>query len=179
MCGESSKVCEKWMQPITTKVLINTHWRLNQFIDNNMSKPTNVHSHHWRTLVAMRTTKVLQAKYENMRSISKWKGSTTMHMKTIDREVVTRLVSLWNYVSLMCDLYLNYIWSCVCRLIYVLTFVMDDFGDNIEEPPTIRCRNECGSRQRVSTLTKREMQGEIGPWNRIKVYLYSSLWVEI
>ena len=61
------------MQPIITKVLINTHWRLHQFNDNNMGKPANVHSEHWSILVTMRTTEAWQAKSEHMRSISKGK----------------------------------------------------------------------------------------------------------
>ena len=34
------------MQPIIMKVLINTHWRLNQLIDNNMGKFANMQSEH-------------------------------------------------------------------------------------------------------------------------------------
>ena len=81
------------MQPIITKVLINTRWRLNQLIDNNMGKPADVSSEHWKTLVAMRTTEASQAKSEQMRSISKGKGSTTAQLKVIEREVVSHLVS--------------------------------------------------------------------------------------
>jgi hypothetical protein len=40
----SNKVCEKWMQPIITNVLINTRWRFNQPIENNMGKLADVHS---------------------------------------------------------------------------------------------------------------------------------------
>ena len=81
------------MQPIITKVLINTRWRLNQLIDNNMGKPADVSSEHWKTLVAMRITDASQAKSKHMRSISKGKGSTTAQLKAIEREVVSRLVS--------------------------------------------------------------------------------------
>ena len=94
MCGESSKMCEKWMQLIITKVLINTRWRLNQLIDGNMGKPANVHPEHWKTLVAMRATEATQAKYEHMHSTSGGNGSTIVQMKAIEREVVSRLVSL-------------------------------------------------------------------------------------
>ena len=94
MCGHTDKVCEKWMRPIITKVLINTRWRLNQLIDNNAAKPPDVDAEHWKTLVAMRATEAAHLKSEHMRSISKGKGSTTAQMKTIGREVVSRLVSL-------------------------------------------------------------------------------------
>ena len=97
------------MQPIITKVLINTRWRLNQLIDNNMGKPADVHSEHWNTLVAMRTTEASQAKSEHMRSISKGKGSTTAQLKAIEREVVSRLVSFRIHVALMMDLYEKHI----------------------------------------------------------------------
>jgi hypothetical protein len=93
MCGQSDKVCEKWMRPIITKVLINTRWRLNSIIDNNGSKPADVDPEHWKTLVAMRATEAAQVKSEHMRGISKGKGSTTAQMKAIEREVVSRLVS--------------------------------------------------------------------------------------
>lgn len=93
MCGQSDKVCEKWMRPIITKVLINTPWRLNSLIDNNGSKPADVDLEHWKTLVAMRATEAAQARSEHMRGISKGKGSTTAQMKAIEREVVSRLVS--------------------------------------------------------------------------------------
>ena len=94
MCGESEKVCEKWMRPIITKVLINTRWRLNQLIDNNAGKPADVDPEHWKTLVAMRATEAAQVKSDHMRSISKGKGSTSAQMKAIEREVVSRLVSM-------------------------------------------------------------------------------------
>ena len=91
MCGHCHKVCEKWMRPIITKVLINTRWRLNQLIDNNGYKPADVDAEHW-TLVAMRATEAAHMRSEHMRSISKGKGSTTAQMKAIEREVVSRLV---------------------------------------------------------------------------------------
>ena len=100
MCGQSDKVCEKWMRPIITKVLINTRWRLNQLIDNDAGKPGDVDPEHWKTLVAMRATEAAQVKSDHMRSISKGKGSTTDQMKAIEREVVSRLVSnLARYVE--------------------------------------------------------------------------------
>ena len=92
-CGHCDKVC-KWMRPIITKVLINTRWRLNQLIDNNAGKPLDVDAKHWKTLVAMRATDVAHAKSEHMHSILKGKRSTTTQMKAIEREVVSRLVSL-------------------------------------------------------------------------------------
>ena len=94
MCGHCDKVCEKWMRPIITKVLINTRWRLNQLIDNNAGKPADVDAEHWKTLVAMHATEAAHAKSEHMRTISKGKGSTTVQLKAIEREVVSRLVSL-------------------------------------------------------------------------------------
>ena len=101
MCGQSDKVCEKWMRPIITKVLINTRWRLNQLIDNNAGKPADVDPEHWKTLVAMRATEAAQVKSDHMRSISKGKGSTSAQMKAIEREVVSRLVSIQtSYVAL-------------------------------------------------------------------------------
>ena len=100
MCGQSDKVCEKWMRPIITKVLINTRWRLNELIDNDAGKPGDVDPEHWKTLVAMRATEAAQVKSDHMRSISKGKGSTTDQMKAIEREVVSRLVSnLARYVE--------------------------------------------------------------------------------
>jgi hypothetical protein len=92
MCGHCDKVCEKWMRPIITKVLINTRWRLNQLIDNKGSKPADVDVEHWKTLVAMRATEAAHMRSEHMRSISKGKGSTTAQMKAIERQVVSRLV---------------------------------------------------------------------------------------
>jgi hypothetical protein len=80
------------MRPIITKVLINTRWKLNQIIDNNGGKPTDVDAKHWKTLVAMRATEAAHMKSEHMRSISKGKGLTTAQMKAIEREVVSRLV---------------------------------------------------------------------------------------
>ena len=94
MCGQSDKLCEKWMRPIITKVLINTRWRLNQLVGNNAGKPADVDPEHWKTLVAMRATKATQVKSDHMRSISKGKGSTTTQMKAIEREVVSCLVSI-------------------------------------------------------------------------------------
>ena len=35
----------------------------------------------------------------------------------------------------MYNLYRNYIQRCVCRLLYVLTFVLGDFADNAENRP--------------------------------------------
>ena len=100
MCGQCDKVCEKWMQPIITKVIINTRWRLNQLIDNKAGKPADVDPEHWKILVAMRATEAAQVRSEHMRSISKGKGSTTAQMKAIEREVVSRLVSiLTSYVA--------------------------------------------------------------------------------
>jgi hypothetical protein len=93
MCGQSNKVCEKWMRPIITKVLINIRWRLNSLIDNNGSKPPDVDPEHWKTLVSMRATEAAQVRSEHMRGISKGKGSTTAQMKAIEREVMSRLVS--------------------------------------------------------------------------------------
>jgi hypothetical protein len=92
MCGHCDKVCEKWMPPIITKVLINTRWRLNQLIDNNAGKPVDVDAEHWKTLVTMRATEAAHVKSEHMCSILKGKGSTTSQMKTIERDVVSRLV---------------------------------------------------------------------------------------
>ena len=92
MCGHCDKVCEKWMRPIITKVLINTRWRLNQLIDNNAGKPPDVDAEHWKTLVGMRAIEAAHLKSQHMRSISKGKGSTTAQLKAIEREVVSRLV---------------------------------------------------------------------------------------
>ena len=41
-CVENSnKIYEKWIQPIITKVLINTRWRPNQLVDANMVNIVN------------------------------------------------------------------------------------------------------------------------------------------
>ena len=87
MCGHCDKVCEKWMRPIITKVLINTRRRLNQLIDNNAGKQVDLDLEHQKTLVAMRATEGAQVKPEHMHSISKGKGSTTAQMKAIEREL--------------------------------------------------------------------------------------------
>ena len=115
MCGHCDKVCEKWMRPIITKVLINTRWRLNQLIDNNAGKPADVDPKHWKTLIAMRATEGAHVKFEHMRSISKGKCSTTTQMKTIEREVVSQLVSQHQgYVKVDVDVDIGFI--CPCRL---------------------------------------------------------------
>lgn len=84
---------EKWTQPIITKVLINTRWKLNQLIDAMVGKFNNLHPEHWKTIVAMHATEVAQVECEHMHSISTRKRPTTMQMKAIEREVVLRLVS--------------------------------------------------------------------------------------
>ena len=119
MCGHCDKVCEKWMRPIITKVLINTRWRLNQLIDNNGSKPADVDAEHWKTLVAMRATEAAHMRSEHMRSISKGKGSTTAQMKSIEREVVSRLVRVQLCLCLLICVGWNYIYlSRTCDVIY-------------------------------------------------------------
>ena len=126
MCGQSDKVCEKWKRPIITKVLINTRWRLNQLMDNNASKPADVDPEHWKTLIAMRTTEAAQVKSEHMRSISKGKGSTTAQIKTIEREVVSRLVRhLPCYVEADVVVDINVI--CVCLHMSVETSSMTTY----------------------------------------------------
>ena len=49
------KICEKWMRPIITKVLINTGW----IIDNNAGKSADMDPEQWKTLVAMRATEAM------------------------------------------------------------------------------------------------------------------------
>ena len=130
MCGQSDKVCEKWMRPIITKVLINTRWRLNQLIDNNAGKPADVDPEHWKTLVAMRATEAAQVKSDHMRSISKGKGSTSAQMKAIEREVVSRLVSIpTSYVAIDVQVDVGGVHLCQpmsSRTLFVTTLVCND-----------------------------------------------------
>ena len=115
LANVQDKVCEKWMRPIITKVLINTRWRLNQLINNKAGKPIDVDPEHWKTLVAMRATEGVHVKSEHMRSILKGKCLTTSHMKAIEREVVSQLVSQQRgYVEANVDVDISFI--CPCRL---------------------------------------------------------------
>ena len=95
MIGDSDRVSEKWMQPLITEVLINMHWRINQCIDADSTKPSDVNLEVWKKMKAMRATEVAQAKSEHMRSISKEKDGMIAQMKAIERQVVLRLVRIF------------------------------------------------------------------------------------
>ena len=73
--GSQKKINEKWFGPIITKVLITVRWRLNALIDAGSSKPPEVRNEHWNFLMANRATEESKKKSEQMRAISKGKGS--------------------------------------------------------------------------------------------------------
>lgn len=94
MCGDSDKVNEKFLGPIITKGLITLRFRTNQLIDGNKARPADVKKEYWDDMVAGRATEAAQAKSAQMRSISKGKASPTAQMRAIERDVVSRLVSV-------------------------------------------------------------------------------------
>lgn len=94
MCGDAERVTEKYLQPIITKTLITTRFRINQLIDAKQKRPDDVHGPYWKKLVAMRSTEAAQQRSAHMRSISLSKVSTSAQVKAIERQVVSRLVSM-------------------------------------------------------------------------------------
>jgi hypothetical protein len=92
VCGTSDKVSEKFFGPIITKGLITLRFRINQLIDGKKPRPEDVKKEYWDDMVADRATEGAQAKSAHMRSISKGKASTTLQLRAIEREVVSRLV---------------------------------------------------------------------------------------
>jgi hypothetical protein len=90
--GKKKKINEKWVSPIITKVLITARWRLNNLIDLGAPKPAEVPDAQWNYLVTQRTTEKSKAKSEQMRAISKGKGSKGAQMKAIEKAALVKLV---------------------------------------------------------------------------------------
>lgn len=78
MKGKGGGVCEKWVSPIITKILINTRWWLNSLIDDCKVKPPEVSKEQWSTLVWNRASPVSRKMSEHMRGISLEKGSKAL-----------------------------------------------------------------------------------------------------
>lgn len=102
VCGDSHKVSEKFFGPIITKGLITLRFRTNQLIDGRKPRPEDLKKEYWDDMVAQRASEGAQAKSAHMRSISKGRASTTAQMRSIEREVVSRLVSVIIYCCHLC-----------------------------------------------------------------------------
>ena len=63
-------------------------------IDNGEDKPDDFNDTWWKGLMDTRATEQAQAKSAHMRAISKDKGTGSMQVKAVERQVVSRLVSL-------------------------------------------------------------------------------------
>lgn len=96
MCGDAERLSEKYLQPIITKTLITTRFRINQLIDAKQKRPDDVHGPYWKKLVALRSTEAARQRSAHMRAISLSKVSTSAQLKAIERQVVSRLVSVEN-----------------------------------------------------------------------------------
>jgi len=79
--------------PVITKALINARWKVNQLIDMEKRRPTEVDCELWNILVAKRKTDESKQKWKKMRSISKGKGSVALQLWTIEKDVLCELVS--------------------------------------------------------------------------------------
>jgi len=93
MTGQSSRVSDKWISPIVTKILINTRWRLNGLIDGGKSRPAEVALEQWDTLVKNRGSPASRKMSEHMRNISKGKGSKLAILSAIEKDAISKLVS--------------------------------------------------------------------------------------
>lgn len=94
MKGKGGGVCEKWVAPIITKILINTRWRLNGLIDDCKAKPPEVTEEQWNTLVRNRASPAARKMSEHMRGISLGKGSKALQLKSIEKDAIVKLVRL-------------------------------------------------------------------------------------
>lgn len=92
MRGESSKLSDRWVSPIITKILINTRWRLNGLIDAGKAKPPEVNDEQWQTLVRNRGSEASRKLSEHMRSISRGKGSKTAQLARLEKDALVKLV---------------------------------------------------------------------------------------
>ena len=63
-------------------------------IDNGEDKLGDFNDTWWKGLMDTRATEQAQAKSAHMRVISKGKGTGSMQVKAVERQVVSRLVSL-------------------------------------------------------------------------------------
>lgn len=90
--GSKKKINEKWFGPIITKVLITMRWRLNNLIDAGCPKPAEVKDDQWNHLLTVRKTEDSKKKSEQMRAISKGKGSKAAQLKAIEKEALIKLV---------------------------------------------------------------------------------------
>lgn len=92
--GDNTKVSDKYIQPIITKTLITARYRINQLIDGDHRRPDDVPLAYWKKMVEIRSTDTAKQKSAHMRAISQSKVSTSKKLKAIEREVVSRLVSI-------------------------------------------------------------------------------------
>lgn len=106
MQGHSKKVSEKWLEPIITKVLITTRFRLNALIDEDSRRPVEVTREQWETLVKIRRSDAGVKKSEHMRAISKGKGSKALQFRAIERDAIIKLVRL-TCLSMMIEVVFN------------------------------------------------------------------------
>jgi hypothetical protein len=113
MCGDASRVSEKYLTPIITKTLITTRYRINQLIDADAKRPDDVSGPYWKKLVALRHTEAARQKSAQMRSISLSKVSTSKQMKAIERQVVSRLVSMEDGSFFVIPLSLMFVHYCL------------------------------------------------------------------
>ena len=87
------------MQPFITKALIHVRWKLNQLIDGGKPKPAGMDDDVWEALKEARATGASQEKSAHMSAISKGKASSTAQHKAVEREVISRLVSMYKLTS--------------------------------------------------------------------------------
>lgn len=93
MVGDNDRVDISSVAPHINKVLAVTRHRIGKTIKSGMERPKDINPIYWESIAAKLETREWQKKSEQMRSIVRIKATTAVEMKSIEREVIGRLVS--------------------------------------------------------------------------------------
>lgn len=94
MKGDRKSMEIDYIRRTVNKMLINRRFRLNRMIDRKQKKPTEVTDEQWNRLVVIRATEQSKAKSEQMRAVSKGKGSKAAQMAAHREAAIVKLVCI-------------------------------------------------------------------------------------
>ena len=94
MKGDRKTMEIDYIRRTVNKMLINRRFRLNRMIDRKQKKPTEVTDEQWNRLVVKRATEESKAKSEQMRAVSKGKGSKAVQMAAHREAAIVKLVCI-------------------------------------------------------------------------------------
>jgi len=93
LCGESTRLSEKYLRKQAGQALIQFRYALHQMIDKGFDKLEDLNPNYWTALEEIRESKEAQDKSAKMATIARGQGSKNTTKKSVEQSVLVRLVS--------------------------------------------------------------------------------------